>query len=211
MALFQKKIQTSSDAPLYTVGTSTTVLIVGLGNTGREYDITRHNIGFAAVDGFAERNDFPGWMNKKDLKALLTIKQMGQTRVILAKPTTFMNNSGEAMQLIQHFYKVYNHSTLVVYDELALKFGSLRCRQGGSDAGHNGVKSLIAHAGDDFGRLRIGIGTELNQTADAADYVLARFTPQEQKNLEAIIKEAGVIMTEFIYSGQLPHETRSVI
>jgi PTH1 family peptidyl-tRNA hydrolase len=210
MALFQKKADVSSSAPLYTLGAEKTVLIIGLGNLGKEYAGTRHNIGFSVLDDFALRNDFPGWIDKKDLKCHLTSLPMGEKRVILCKPTTFMNNSGESAQAVQHFYKIYNPYTVAVYDELAINFGQIRARIGGTDAGHNGVKSLIGHLGDDFGRLRLGVGSEISQKAQAADFVLGKFTKEEQAILPAIIKEAGVMLTEYIYSGQLPHETRSV-
>ncbi len=211
MALFQKKPQVQSSAPLYTLGAHKTIFIVGLGNPGKEHATTRHNIGFVVVDEFAKKNDFPSWVAKKDLKCELTIQNLGESRVILCKPATFMNNSGEATQAVQHFYRVYNQNSLAVYDEMAIPFGSLRTRLGGSDAGHNGVKSLIQHLGDDFGRLRIGVGSETSKKADAAAFVLDKFTKKEQENLPLIIREAGAIITEFIFSGELPHETRNVL
>lgn len=211
MALFQRKISDTSKAPLYTIGSNKTILIIGLGNPGKQYDGTRHNIGFAALDEFAAKNDFPGWLAKKDLKCQLTSATLGESRVILCKPDTFMNNSGQAAQAAQHFYRVYNQSTLAVYDELAIPFGQLRTRIGGSDAGHNGVKSLIQHLGDDFGRLRIGIGSEVSKKADAAEFVLGKFTKKEQAGLPMVTREAVAIVTEFIFGGQLPPETRSVL
>jgi PTH1 family peptidyl-tRNA hydrolase len=210
MSLFQKKPDVSSSAPLYTLSSSKTYLIIGLGNIGKQYDNTRHNIGFATIDDFARRNDFPGWINKKDLKCLVSIQNLGSNRVILCKPTTLMNNSGQAVGAIQKFYRIYNNDSLAIYDELALPFGQLRTRVGGEDAGHNGVKSLITHIGEDFGRLRIGIANDISEKADAADFVLGKFTKQEQDKLPEIIKEAGVLTTEFIFSGKLPHETRTV-
>jgi len=211
MALFQKKPQISSSVPLYTIGANKTILIVGLGNFGKEFDGTRHNIGFAAIDDFAARNDFDTWVNKKDLRSLITSGQLGQSRVILCKPTNLMNNSGEAVQATQHFYRAYNATTIIIYDELAIKFGQVRARLGGSDAGHNGIKSLINHIGDDFGRIRIGIGSDRATKADAADFVLAKFSKNEQELIPSIVKEAGVMITEYIFSGSLPHETRNVI
>jgi len=211
MALFQKKPQVQSSAPLYTLGANKVVLIIGLGNPGLEHAGTRHNIGFMVLDDFAAKNGFPDWVAKKDLKCQLTTHNLGENRVILCKPATFMNNSGEAAQAVQRFYRVYNQNTLAIYDELAIPFGSLRTRLGGSDAGHNGVKSLIQHIGDDFGRLRIGVGSELSTKADAASFVLGKFTKEEQASLPLIIREAGAIATEFIFGGSLPHETRSVL
>jgi PTH1 family peptidyl-tRNA hydrolase len=210
MALFQKKPQVQSSAPLYTLGAHKNILIIGLGNPGKEYDGTRHNIGFKIIDEFAAKNEFPGWVSKKDLKCQLTLQNMGENRVILCKPATFMNNSGEAAQMVQRFYQVYNQNSLVIYDELAVPFGSLRTRVGGSDAGHNGVKSLIQHLGDDFGRLRVGIGSETVQQADSADFVLAKFSKEEKETLPQIIREANALITEYIFGGELPHETRSV-
>jgi PTH1 family peptidyl-tRNA hydrolase len=211
MAFFQKKPQIQSGSPLYTLGANKTVLIIGLGNPGKGYTGTRHNIGFEILDEFAAKNDFPGWLAKKDLKAEITSANLGENRVILCKPTAFMNNSGEAAQAVQRFFRVYNQSTLAVYDELAIPFGSLRTRLGGSDAGHNGVKSLIQHLGDDFGRLRVGIGSETAKKAEAADFVLGKFDKSEQGLLPPIIREANAIITEYVFGGQLPHETRSVI
>jgi peptidyl-tRNA hydrolase, PTH1 family len=211
MALFQKKPQVQSSAPLYSIGAHKTVLIIGLGNPGKEYVGTRHNIGFEIIDEFAKKNDFPSWIAKEDLKCELTMQNIGENRVILCKPSTFMNNSGEAAQAVQHFYRVYNQNTLAVYDELAIAFGSLRTRLGGSDAGHNGVKSLIQHIGDDFGRLRIGVGSPISQKADATKFVLGKFTKKDQEKLPQISREAGALITEFIFSAQLPHETRTII
>ncbi len=210
MGLFQKKPDVTTSAPLYTIGADRTFLIIGLGNPGKQYDSTRHNIGFASLDDFASRNDFPEWSLKKDLKSSITIKQMGQSRVVLAKPTTFMNASGEAAQAVQRFYKVDNTSTMVVYDDLAIKFGQIRARVGGSDAGHNGIKSLITHIGESFGRLRVGIANGFSANADTSDFVLGKFTKEEKVVLPAVIKESGVMLTEYLYSGQLPHETREV-
>lgn len=211
MALFQKKPVTGTSIPLYTIGSNKTLLVIGLGNPGKEYSRTRHNVGFDVLDYFAAKNGFPAWTTKKDLKAEITIHALGQNRVILAKPATFMNNSGESAQALQHFYKVYNQNTLVVYDELAIKFGQLRARVGGTDAGHNGVKSLISHLGGDFGRLRVGAGNEFSQKAEAADFVLGKFSPQEQANLAPIMQEASAMISEYIFGGQLPHETRTIL
>lgn len=210
MALFQKKPQVVSSVPMYSIGAHKTILIIGLGNPEAKYDGTRHNVGFAAVDEFAKKNDFPDWLTKKDLKCHLAVHNLGENRVILCKPLTYMNNSGEAAQAVQRFYRVYNAQTLAVYDELAIPFGQLRTRLGGSDAGHNGVKSLSQHLGEDYGRLRIGIGNEVAGKADAADFVLGKFTKEEQKDLPLVLREAGALITEYIFSGELSHDTRSV-
>ncbi len=211
MAFFQKKPDINSNLPLYTLGAHKTVLIIGLGNPGNEYIGTRHNIGFEVLGEFSKKNDFPGWVAKKDLKCELNIANLGENRVVLCKPATFMNNSGEAVQAVQRFYRVYNQNTLIVYDELAIPFGQLRTRLGGSDAGHNGVKSLIQHVGADFGRLRIGIGNKTAEKANSSEFVLGKFTRNERESLPLIIKEANALITEYIFSSQLPHEARSVL
>ena len=211
MALIQKKPYVTSDVPAYTIGATKTLLIIGLGNPGKEYEGTRHNIGFAAVDQFAKQNDFPAWTDKKDLKCLITHTTLGESRVILCKPTTFMNLSGGTVHAVQRFYRVYNQQTLAVYDELAIPFGQLRTRVGGSDAGHNGVKSLIQHIGDDFSRLRFGIGSEAAKKIDSADYVLKKFGKEEQGQLPQILRESNALIAEFIFSGPLPHETRTIL
>jgi PTH1 family peptidyl-tRNA hydrolase len=210
MALFQKKLDSTDGSSLYTVGMSKNVLIVGLGNPGKRYEGTRHNIGFEILDNFAKKNDFNAWIVKKDLKCEVATATMGSTRVILCKPTTFMNNGGEAASAIQRFYRVYNPGTLAVYDELAIPFGNLRTRVGGSDAGHNGVKSLIAYLGEDFNRLRIGTGNEISIKADASDFVLGKFTKKEQETVPLILREAAAIITEFIFGGELPHDARTI-
>ncbi len=210
MALFAKQTVTNSTAPLYSVGANKNILIIGLGNPEAKYDGTRHNIGFAVIDEFAKANDFPAWTNKKDIKAMITLKNLGESRVILLKPQTYMNLSGQAAQAVQKYYQVYNPTTLAVYDELAIPFGQLRTRLGGADAGHNGVKSLIEHIGEDFGRLRVGINNELAEKAPAEKFVLSKFNKEEQAKLKDIIREANALTTEFIFSGQLPHETRHI-
>lgn len=211
MALFQKKPAVSDSAPAYTIGSSKTVLIVGLGNPGEQFSGTRHNMGFSVLDKFASDNDFPGWVTKKDLSATVCIKNLGETRVILCKPETFMNESGRAVQSMQRFFRIYNPDTLVVYDELALPYGQIRAREGGTDAGHNGVKSLLTQIGDDFGRLRVGIGNKESQKTDSAKFVLGKFSSSEKEYLPKILAEASAMITEYIFGGSLPHDTRTVI
>lgn len=185
------------------------MLVVGLGNIGDEYNGTRHNIGFACIDKFAEENGFEPWVNKKDLKSFITQKTLGETRVILAKPTTFMNLSGEAIQAIASFYKIGIDNILIIADELDIPFGQIRMRTGGGAAGHNGVKSAIQHLGENFGRIRIGIGPKLHEQMDSSDFVLAKFSQLEQERLPDLSREVSAILTETIYGGQLHSETRN--
>lgn len=206
MALFQKKPQTSDNLPLYTLGMNKTALIVGLGNPGKKYEGTRHNIGFECIDAFAKAHDFDPWMEKKDLKSQVTLKTLGDVRVILCKPLTFMNLSGEAVQALSHFYKIEPGQLVAVHDELDIPFGQIRMRMGGSDAGHNGIKSLIQHIGPEFGRIRIGISAETKM--DGTDFVLAKFSEEEQKEMNQLTREVTSILTEYIYQGKLQSETR---
>lgn len=210
MALFQKNPhQTNEKQALYTLGLNKTVLIAGLGNPGKQYQGTRHNIGFDCVDAFVKALDMPAWIEKKDLKCLHTSGTVGSTRVIVIKPTTFMNLSGEAVQAAAAFYKIQNDSIVIVHDELDIPFGQIRTRIGGTDAGNNGIKSIIQHLGEDFGRVRIGI--KVSTLMDSKDFVLAKFDENETKQLTNLTKEATAILTEYVYGNQLPHETRRFI
>ena len=212
MSLFIKKSEIgSNNVPLYTTGNNKTVLVVGLGNVGKEYDGTRHNVGFACVDVFAASQDFPSWTDKKDLKCHVARQTIGSTSVILIKPTTLMKNSGEAVRAVQHFYKIANASTLVVHDELDIPFGQIRLRVGGSAAGNNGIKSIIQHCGEDFGRVRVGIGNEFSDKADSADFVLGKFTKDEQDKLSKLTREVSAYLSEYTASGQVSAETRSFL
>lgn len=209
MALFQRKPDVSSNLPVYSLGLTKTILIIGLGNIGKKYDGTRHNIGFAALDEVAHNQDFDPWIEKKDLRCVMTQKTIGDNRVILCKPTTFMNLSGEAVQAISHFYKVPLQQIIAVHDELDLPFGQIRTRIGGSSAGHNGIKSITQHLGEEYGRVRIGVGAETPM--ETSDFVLAKFSKEEQKHMEALLKETNAILTEYMYGAQLLSETRSFI
>ena len=211
MPFIQKKPQIGQATQFYTLGLNQTVLVVGLGNIGREYDNTRHNVGFAVVDAFAAANDFDAWTDKKDLKCHLAAKTLGSVRVILIKPTTLMNLSGESVQAAAHFYKIAPEHIIVVHDELDIPFGQIRTRMGGSAAGHNGIKSVSAMIGEEYGRVRIGIGPKTPAQIDSADFVLARFSAKEQALLGDLVREAGSILSECIFGGAVPHETRSFI
>jgi len=212
MSLFQRRPQLSNPVNYITVGLNKTVLIVGLGNPGREYDETRHNIGFECVDEFvAKSSDMGGWVAKKDLKCLMSTGRLGETRVIAIKPTTFMNSSGEAVRAVSDFYKIHPSQTMVVHDELDIPFGQIRTRVGGSSAGHNGIKSLIEHIGEDFGRVRVGIGPKEPEQIDSADFVLQKFSKEQQAELPALKREANAILTEYVFAAELPAETRSFL
>lgn len=213
MALFQKKPQTGTSVPLYTLGQEKTILLVGLGNVGAEYDGTRHNIGFACVDEFvAKQDDFSGWTTKKDLRCIESKGTVSGNRVIVIKPTTFMNNSGEAVRAVIDFYKIAVQNVVVVHDELDVPFGAIKTVFGGSSAGHNGIESIIQHASAEFNRVRIGIGSDHPSREDAAKFVLNPFTNEEQNQLPHLKKEVLAVLTEYLYgSGNIPSETRKFI
>lgn len=197
-------------APLYSLGNSKTLLVIGLGNIGSEYHRTRHNIGFAAVDRYKESHDFSDWVEKKDMQCYQATGQVGDTRVILAKPTTFMNNSGEAAQKLQQFYKIANEDTLIVYDDLDVEFGSIRTRGSGGAAGHNGIKSLLTHVKDGFGRIRIGIGPKTHAKMDSADFVLQKFSENQEKDIPKILREVSALIDERS-AGPLTDTTMNVL
>lgn len=213
MAWLQKRPQVSNPTVFYTVGLNKTVLLVGLGNPGKEYVQTRHNIGFACLDAFVAKNtEMEPWIVKKDLKCIFSSGRIGETRVLAIKPTTFMNNSGEAIQAVTAFYKTSPEHTVVVHDEVDIDFGHIRLRTGGASAGHNGIKSISEHLGENYGRIRIGIGPKRPAKIDSADFVLQKFSTAEQAQMPNLIKEATAILSEFVFSSTaLPTDTRSFI
>ncbi|MGB3767515.1 MAG: aminoacyl-tRNA hydrolase [Phormidesmis sp.] len=169
-------------------------LIVGLGNPGPKYDRTRHNIGFEIVDALAK--SFPGvsLTENKRFQGEVGEFRSGGDRTVLIKPTTFMNNSGQAVRAVLDWYKLDAGSVLVVYDDMDLPTGKLRMRLSGGAGGHNGMKSIISHLGTkEFPRLRVGIGsTEKGEARDSAvvSHVLGRFAPEDRKIVDAVIPMA---------------------
>ena len=194
----------------FSIGNEKTKLVVGLGNIGKKYETTRHNAGFLCVDHAVEAHEGT-WKEKKILKSLVAEVRTGEKRVIFMKPTTLMNLSGDAVQAVKQFYKIDNKDILVVHDELALPFGSLRIRIGGSDAGNNGIKSVSSAIGEDYARLRIGIAGEHKDKEESAAYVLKNFSKEEQSHFKDLYTETNSLITEFIYSDQLQPDTRQFI
>lgn len=211
MALFQKRPEVGHDISFTTYGMHKTLLIVGLGNIGDEYTGTRHNIGFVCVDEFARKNEFAPWVNKTDLKCQITQTTIGETRVILCKPTTFMNLSGEAVQAVAHFYKVELDHIIAVHDELDVDYGQVRMRTGGGSAGHNGIKSLTKHLSEGYGRVRIGIGPKKPAQIDSADFVLQKFSAKEAESMPKLTREVAAILSELAYGSPLSPETRTFL
>ncbi len=212
MALFQRHMQSSDQKGLYTVGMNKRVIIAGLGNPGKEYARHRHNVGFMCLDDFTEANDEMGdWIDKKDLKCHLSQGQIAGFGVLAIKPTTFMNDSGQAIEAVAHFYKVPLEQILVIHDELDINFGQIRLRTGGSDAGHNGIKSVTQHIGENYGRVRVGVGPKQPEQIPSEKFVLQDFSAEEQAQLPDLTREVTAIINEYLYGGQLPHETRSFL
>jgi PTH1 family peptidyl-tRNA hydrolase len=174
-------------------------LIVGLGNPGREYKATRHNIGFMLVDQLAGR--LGASFGRMESRALVAKGSYQDRRIVLAKPQTFMNLSGQAVSALRNYYKVPLANLLVVYDEVDLPSGVLRLRARGGSAGHNGMRSIIEKLGSqDFPRLRIGIGRPPGRM-DAAAYVLQDFGRDERLIVEAALDRAVQATLTFIESG----------
>ena len=152
-------------------------LYIGLGNPGRKYEKTRHNVGFMVIDELAKKWDVSLTKDKK-FKGEIGSAHINGEKVILLKPTTYMNLSGESVQAVMDFYDLANEDILVIYDDLDMERGKVRGRERGSAGGHNGIKSMILHvAGEEFKRLKVGI--EKPPHANASDYVLSRFTNDE--------------------------------
>jgi len=212
MAWLQKRPQVSNPTNFYTVGLNKTILLVGLGNPGKEYELTRHNAGFIAIDEFVRKTEeMEDWQTKKNLKVSLSSGQVGETRVIAVKPTTFMNLSGEAVQAVANFYKIHLSNIAVIHDELDIDFGQIRLRIGGSSAGHNGIKSVTAAIGEDYGRIRIGVGPKHPDKIKSEDFVLQKFSSDEQRQLPNLTKEVNAVLSEYLYGAELPHDTRTFI
>lgn len=173
-------------------------LIVGLGNIGPEYRETRHNIGFMVVDALARLNNTPFVSGRYGSTAAFSIK--GQ-QLLLLKPSTFMNLSGLAVRYWMQEEKIPLENVLIVVDDLALPFGTLRLKGKGSDAGHNGLKHIAATLGtQDYARLRFGIGNDFPRGGQI-DYVLGRFTNEDLKTMDERLEMAGEIIKSFCLAG----------
>ena len=161
-------------------------IIAGLGNPTDQYKGTRHNVGFMAIDRIAEENHIA--INQHKFKAMVGLGFIGGERVLLVKPLTYMNLSGESIRPAVDFYKVDMEDILVIYDDISLDPGMVRIRKKGSAGGHNGMKSIIKHlGGDTFPRIRVGIGGERHPGMDLADYVLGHFSKEEQELLDTAL------------------------
>ncbi|EOP31947.1 aminoacyl-tRNA hydrolase [Bacillus toyonensis] len=171
-------------------------LIVGLGNPGREYELTRHNIGFMAIDELAKRWNIS--LNEQKFKGVFGAGFVNGEKVILLKPLTYMNLSGESIRPLMDYYKIDVDDFVVMYDDLDIPVGKLRLRMKGSAGGHNGVKSTISHLGtQEFQRIRMGIDRPKNGVK-VVDYVLGRFTSEEIPDVNHSIEKAADACEEWL-------------
>ena len=176
-------------------------MIAGLGNPGTQYEDTRHNCGFMAAEILAEQCGVQ--MKKLRFKSLTAEAEIGGRRCLLMKPTTFMNNSGDAVEEAARFYKIAPENVLIIYDDISLDVGRLRIRGKGSDGGHNGMKSIILRLNTDaFPRIRVGVGKKPHPDYDLADWVLSRFTKAEGELLMPALTNAAAA-AKLIAEGRL--------
>lgn len=167
-------------------------VVLGIGNPGRAYERTRHNCGFMVVDELARRHGIGGWTRKWNAQVAdwQVPSALGGGRVLLVKPQTFVNASGESAQAVLAFHKLALDQMLVVVDDLNLPLGTLRLRPSGSAGGHNGLRDIEARLGNGYPRLRVGIGAPVAAGAQQVGHVLSGFAPEEQDDVQAMIAKA---------------------
>lgn len=163
------------------------LLVVGLGNPGRQYLGSRHNVGFMAIVSLVDRCNLLSNMNPK-FNTELAIGFFKEHKLLLAKPMTYMNLSGNAVQSICSYYRIKTKDIVVIHDDVDLEIGRVKFKLGGSSGGHNGLKSIDQNLGNDYYRIRVGIGRPNNKNIDIADYVLGKFTLNEQSTILNSIK-----------------------
>lgn len=190
-----KKIETgASSLPI-------THIVVGLGNVGKEYEKTRHNAGFMAIDALAEKCGVR--IDRAKFHALTAEATIAGVRVLLMKPTTYMNNSGVAISEAAAFYKIAPENVIVLHDEISFDAGVMRIRRKGSAGGHNGLKSIIAHLGSDaFPRIKIGVGKKPSPEYDLVDFVLGKFSQDDLAKLAAE-NDSVIASVELMLTGKI--------
>ena len=170
-------------------------LIVGLGNPGKEFEKTRHNIGFIFLDSFAEKNKIS--IDKEKYNGLYTQTTINNEKVILLKPLSYMNLSGEVVKRFVDYFKINIDDILIINDDLDMPFGKIRLRPDGSSGGHNGLKNIALHLGTDkFKRLKVGISND--KTIDTKDYVLGKFSKEEKEIINNLKEEINNLLFDFL-------------
>ena len=168
------------------------IIIIGLGNPGQEFKNTRHNIGFEVLDKIKEENDFPDFAFSKKFIAQISEGILNQEKTILAKPQTFMNDSGKSVKQLTDYYKIKEKDLIVIHDDIDVALGKIKISEDSSSAGHKGVQSIIDAIGTkDFKRIRIGILPEKGKPEETEKFVLKRFTKKEKEIIQKIIKDIG--------------------
>lgn len=185
-------------------------LVVGLGNPGSQYARTRHNIGFMIIDEIAASHGAT-WKLEKKMQAEMAEITLEDEKIILAKPQTFMNLSGESIQKIIQFYKIQSENVWVIFDDVDVPFGKLKLRQEGSAGGHNGVKSTISNLGQDFIRIRVGISLNDRAVEPSEVYVLKPFKAEEQTDLPYLIKVASQELLSRLPLGDVSEESITLL
>lgn len=175
-------------------------LILAQGNPDNEYAKTRHNVGFMALDEFAAKNS-TSFQPKSKFFSDIAELNVADEKILLVKPTTYYNETGRAARALADFYKIDPLDILVIHDDKALPFGTLRTREKGSDAGNNGIKSLNSHLGEQYARIRIGIANDLSQRIPATDFVLGNFAADEMAKLKKdILPKVSELIGDFCQS-----------
>ena len=176
-------------------------MIVGLGNPGKQYEITRHNVGFITIDIMSDKYSFK--VNKLKFKSLMGEVRIGGSRCLVLKPQTCMNLSGEAVRDAAQFYKIPPENIIVIFDDISLDPGKVRIRRKGSDGGHNGMKNIIYHMKSDaIPRIKVGVGAKPNPEYDLADWVLSRFSKDEAEKIKAAAEKTATAL-ELMVEGDI--------
>ncbi len=185
MAFFKKK----TDSFSMPVSGPVEFIIAGLGNPGKEYELTRHNAGFLCLDILCNRENFK--TDRIKYKSLCADVMIGGHRCLVMRPQTYMNNSGEAIREAASFYKIPPERCIIIFDDIDISLGALRVKRKGSAGTHNGIKSIIYHLNsDNFPRIKIGVGNKPHPDYDLKDYVLSSFSKQEQATLKTTMEKA---------------------
>ena len=210
MNIVSKKPILSQDiSSLYTSSLEKIKLFVGLGNPGEKYALNRHNIGFMCLDRLAKLYEVP-WQNKKDFESYFAQIDLSGTRILLIKPQTYVNLSGQAVTKTIQFYKLPPEDVYIIHDEIRNPFGTIEVFLGQNSFGHNGLKSIQNSIKGELQLIRVGIGPKEPEQIDLTDFVLADFTKKQLESLPAITKEVCSIIGESS-SGNLRPEKRSVL